>query len=160
MKTLETDRLRLRDWQLTDVVDMYEYAKDERVGPNAGSPVHPSEEVSQEIIESFIEDQTVFAIELKSEKKVIGSIGIDHRKPFKEWIHLNQREMGYVLNPTYWGHGLMPEAAKRVIEHAFEELDLDVLWCGHYSDNHHSKRVIDKCGFDLIGRKKGVQALL
>ncbi|WP_020060985.1 hypothetical protein [Bacillus sp. 123MFChir2] len=36
MKMLETNRLILRNWQESDYLDLYEYASDERVGPNAG----------------------------------------------------------------------------------------------------------------------------
>ena len=37
---LETDRLILRPWEAQDAADLYSYAKDDRVGPIAGWPVH------------------------------------------------------------------------------------------------------------------------
>lgn len=37
---LRTKRLVLRPWQETDAEALYEYAKDERVGPVAGWPTH------------------------------------------------------------------------------------------------------------------------
>lgn len=36
---LYTERLILRPWQESDANDLYEYAKDERVGPIAGWPL-------------------------------------------------------------------------------------------------------------------------
>jgi RimJ/RimL family protein N-acetyltransferase len=39
---LTTERLILRPWEETDAEDLYEYAKDERIGPAAGWPVHTS----------------------------------------------------------------------------------------------------------------------
>ena len=31
----------------------------------------------------------------------------------------------------------------------FEELNLDLIWCGHFDYNFKSKRVIEKCGFNF-----------
>ena len=47
---LETERLILRPWEETDAEECYKYAKDPRVGPAAGWPVHPSAEYSRKII--------------------------------------------------------------------------------------------------------------
>ena len=57
------------------------------------------------------------------------------------------RELGYVLGKSYWGRGLMPEAAAAVIDYLFRELNYDFLICGYYDFNSRSKRVQEKCGF-------------
>lgn len=148
MKILETERLILRLWQETDASDMFEYASDPRVGPNAGWPVHENIETSKRIIDGFIKKKDVYAIVLKSENKVIGSLGVHDRTPDESVMNLKQREIGYVLNPQYWGQGIMPEAVKCVIKYGFEELALDLIWCCHFDFNENSKRVIEKCGFN------------
>jgi len=160
MKTLETDRLTLRLWEETDVNDMFEYASDPRVGPNAGWPVHENIETSKKIVNGFIKDNDVYAIVLKSENKVIGSLGLHDRKPDKASVNLKHKEIGYVLNPKYWGQGIVPEAVKRVIKHGFEELNLDLIWCGYFSFNENSKRVVEKCGFNYRFTKNKTLPLL
>jgi len=35
-----------------------------------------------------------------------------------------------------------------VIKHCFEELKLDLIWCGYFDFNENSKRVVEKCGFN------------
>lgn len=45
------------------------------------------------------------------------------------------------------GKGLIPEAVRELIRYAFEELDIDRLWCGHFDGNEKSRRVQEKCGF-------------
>lgn len=76
MKTLETERLILRTWEPEDVNDLYEYAKDPRVGPIAGWASHKSIDESMLILKSCIENDNSWAIELKDCKKVIGMVKI------------------------------------------------------------------------------------
>ena len=160
MEILRTERLILREWKTSDSKDLFEYAKSDLVGPNAGWPPHKSECYSLEIIKSFIYEGYVYAIEHVADKKVIGGIGLHNRKPNDDIVELNQRELGYVLNPTYWGQGIVPEAVKRMIKYGFEELDLDIIWCGHYKDNVKSKRVIEKTGFKFHFIKDEILRLL
>ena len=147
METLITNRLELRQWRESDSKDLYEFAKSELVGPNAGWPPHKNEEASLDIIKMFIKNNDVYSIVLKSENKVIGSIGVHDRKPDITLSNLKQKEIGYVLNPKYWGNGFIPEAVKCLIKYGFNELNLDLVWCGHFDFNHNSRRVIEKCGF-------------
>jgi|GEM_PF-125690 len=152
MKTLETERLILRDWQETDLADMYEYAKVEGVGEMAGWPHHESIETSKTILDGFIRDGDVYAIVLKENKKVIGSLGIHDRSNLSTGYEAEvQREIGYVLSKKYWGNGLVPEATRAAIRYAFEDLNVDVLWCGHFLINPQSQRVIEKTGFKYYG---------
>lgn len=146
MKILETERLVLRKWSLDDAEDLFYYAKDERVGPNAGWKPHENIETSKRIIEGFIEEDEVYALVHKKDNKVIGGIGLHNRSPLGN-EDVPQLEIGYVLNPDYWGRGLIPEATKRVIQYGFDELDLEWIWCAHYDFNMNSKRVIEKCNF-------------
>ncbi len=46
MKTLATVRLILRRWQLENLDDLYEYARNPGVGSNAGWETHSNMEVS------------------------------------------------------------------------------------------------------------------
>ena len=148
MKRIETDRLILRQWNECDTDDLFEYASDPEVGPNAGWKPHTSREESEQIIRMFIEKDDVWAIESKEDGKVIGSVGL-HTDRRREGI--NARMLGYVLHRNYWGRGLMTEAARRTVRYAFEELNADVLSVYHYTFNERSKRVIEKCGFHYEG---------
>lgn len=143
---LETERLIIRKWKDSDLEDLYEYSKDELVGPSAGWKVHENIEETKRVLDDFIKDENVFAIELKSEMKVIGGIGL-HKISAKGSLFLREKNIGYVLNPRYWGCGIAPEAVDKILEYGFLNLDIDIFWCGHFDFNERSKRVIEKSGF-------------
>ncbi len=145
---IETERLILRPWKETDLHDFYEYARVEGVGEKAGWNHHQSLEESEQILSAFIRNKKTLALELKENKKVIGSLGLEPRDGDaglpKE---LQGREIGYVLSRDYWGRGLMPEAVKAIINYCFNILDYDYLTCGHFEHNDRSRRVVEKSGF-------------
>lgn len=147
---IETDRLILRPFQETDLDDFYEYASVEGVGEMAGWKHHENKEESKKILDLFIKEDKTFAICLKSNQKVIGSLGIEKygmEKELTEFQDYKGREIGYVLSKDYWGLGLMTEAVRAVIHYLFFDLNFDFILCGHYHFNHSSKRVQEKCGF-------------
>jgi len=148
MKTIETTRLWLRQWNDDDAQDLYEYAKNPNVGPHASWKPHESIEESLEIIHTIFQENTWAMVEKKS-GKVIGSIGFLLDKKRDEG--LNVLEMGYSLSEDYWKKGLTTEAAFAAIGYAFEEMKLDMLTISRDPNNHRSGRVIEKCGFTYEG---------
>ena len=147
MKTLFTERLILRSWQLSDLHDLYEYAKLETVGPNAGWKPHETIEESKEILNKFIATDDTWALVLKANKKVIGSVGMHD---FQDIEGNKVKSLGYVLSTFYEGEGLMTEACKRAIKYIFEETDIKLIKVTHFIGNLKSKRVIEKCGFNYL----------
>ena len=141
----ETRRLLLRPFREEDAADLYEYGKDPRVGPSAGWPPHKSVEESLEIIRTVFSSPHVFAVTEQRSGKVIGSVGFVGRH--RTELPGPDDELGYALHPGYWGHGLMTEAAERIVRYGFEELGLSTQWCRHYETNRRSGRVMEKCGF-------------
>ena len=144
---IETERLRLRPWKEEDACDLYMFAKDPNVGPAAGWPVHTSVENSREIIQTVLSAEGTFAVVLKEEQKVVGSVGIMIGKQSNLHIQDNEAEVGYWIGVPYWGKGLIPEAVYALQTYAFETLGIDTLWCGYFDGNTKSKCVQEKCGF-------------
>lgn len=149
-KIIETNRLILRPFKQTDLSDLYEYASVDGVGEMAGWSHHKNKEESQKILNMFIDEDKVFAICLKENEKVIGSIGVEKygmEEKLTEFDGYKGREIGYVLSRAYWGKGIATEATKAIIDFLFYECELDFLICGYYNFNFRSKRVQEKCGF-------------
>ena len=153
MIRIETERLILRPWRMEDAKDMYEYARDPAVGPNAGWKPHETLEESREIVRIFSDTSgknLILAIEEKASGKVIGSVGIEEDGR-REKVD-TARSLGYVLAQSHWGRGLMTEAANAAIDYAFREMKVKLLSVDHYPNNDRSRRVIEKCGFHCDGR--------
>ena len=149
MKTIETERLILRKWDVEDVRDLYEYAKNPNVGPHGGWKPHESMSESLEIMQTlFLDKYDCWAIEYKENSKVIGSIGYedDVRRP-----ETGCKELGYAMSEDYWRKGIMTEAAKAVLKFGFEEMGLTMVSIYCSPTNERSGRVIEKCGFTYEG---------
>lgn len=152
MDIIETERLRLRPWRIEDLEDFYAYAKNPDVGPWAGWKPHESIEESREILTRWVsgkEDGFEIALEDKSTGRVIGSIGVmaDGHRPKIEGC----KSLGYVLGKEYWGHGLMTEAVRAVMDYVFRVMKVRLLSITHYTINERSRRVIEKSGFVYEG---------
>lgn len=144
---LTTERLTLRPWRPTDAENLYHYAKDERVGPAAGWPLHKSVAESEEVIRTVFSGDGIFAVTLKDRDTAIGCIGITTGSASNFPIPDNEGEIGYWIGVPFWGQGLIPEAMKEVIRYGFEEMGLATIWCGYFDGNEKSKRAQEKCGF-------------
>ena len=161
MVKLETSRLLLRPWEEKDAESLYKYAKDPAVGPSAGWPPHTSVENSLEIIRTVFAVPETYAVVLKSTGEPVGSITIlfdndMHTAQFSE----HEAEIGYWIGVPFWGQGLIPEAVRLLLQHCFEDLGLQAVWCGYYDGNVKSQRVTEKCGFKYDHTEVGKISLL
>ncbi|MBQ8151337.1 MAG: GNAT family N-acetyltransferase [Firmicutes bacterium] len=145
---LESDRLMLRSWTKRDASDLYEYAKDPRVGPYAGWEPHKSLSESRFVIDEVYLSRMNWAIMLKESGKVVGNIGLDE-DPIRRKI--NSRELGYSLSPQYWGQGIVPEAVRLVLDYVFRIMELECITVRVETYNEKSRRVAEKCGFTFEG---------
>ena len=158
MIILETTRLLLRPWRIEDAEALYEYARDPEVGPPAGWPPHTSVENSREIIRTVFSAPETYAVCLKEDiRSPIGCVGL-HRNDIAE--EEDEYELGYWIGKPFWGQGLIPEASRELLRHAFEDLGMNRVWCGHYDGNRKSRRVMEKLGFAYHHTTEGIELSL
>ncbi len=143
---LETKRLRLRQWREDDAENLYKYAKDPDIGLPAGWPPHTSVENSRQIIQNVFSSAETYAVCTKDDV-AIGCIGLKLKGSTDMTEREDECELGYWLGKPFWGQGLIPEAGAALLRHAFEDLGMRAVWCGHYDGNKKSKRVQEKLGF-------------
>ncbi|GGH86572.1 ribosomal-protein-alanine N-acetyltransferase [Pullulanibacillus pueri] len=149
--TLETERLILRKLTLNDVEDLFAYASKPQVSRYVPWDVHKSIEDSQHFLESITnaykeKGKLTWAIELKSEGKMIGTIDYVNWSPdhFKA-------EIAYVLSHHYWGRGMTTEASQKLLEYGFGTLGLNRVEGRIMLENKQSQRVLEKLGMTFEG---------
>ena len=90
-----------------------------------------------------------FAIEY--EFQFCGVIGMVLQKD----VYRKSAEIGYWIGEPFWGKGITTKALSLATQYAFETLELERLFANIFEGNEASKKVLEKCGFQLegIGRK-------
>ena len=151
--TLTTPRLRLRGFELSDAKQVQHLAGEFEIADTTMAIPHPYEDgLAENWIETHIPSYEAgkvvnFAICLPENNLAIGSISLMNINP----LHRNA-EMGYWVGKPYWGKGYCSEAAKRVLEYGFRELDLHRIYAHHMTRNPASGRVLQKIGMQHEGR--------
>ena len=142
--TLESERLILRPWEISDAHDMfYLWASDPEVTKYLTWDTHRDINDTKAILNLWIKEyekpeRINFAIVLKETGELIGGIDV---VGYMEGVPI----IGYNLAKKYWNHGYMTEACKRLINYLFsighKEIRIDAA-----EENIGSNRVIIKCG--------------
>lgn len=66
------------------------------------------------------------------------------------WEMDGKREVGYWLGREFWGKGIATEALKQFLD----EVKTRPLWAHVAKHNVGSRRVLEKCGFKVVGDDK------
>ena len=157
---LKTERLILRRWEDSDAESLFEYAADPDVGPIAGWPPHQTIEESRDVIKNVFNGKEAYAICLKTDDRAIGAIELKLNGHTDLTDRDDECELGYWLGKPFWGQGIMPEAVKEILRHAFEKIGMTKVWAGYYEGNLKSKRVQEKSGFRYQWKSEGVDVPL
>jgi len=76
--------------------------------------------------------------------QVVGSIG--------SYVESGRPEVTYWIGTAYWGQGIATRALKAFLENANS---MRPMYARVAKDNLGSRRVLEKCGFKVIGESKG-----
>ena len=141
---LRTERLILREHEERDAEDMHRLCSDPRVMRYTHEGPSTSADAMAEAIRNY-PDYRAYGYGRWSvihDDRFIGFAGP------KYLPDLNEVDLGYRLLPEFWGRGLATEAARGVIDHCFDRLDITDLVAFVLQENLASIRVLEKCGFD------------
>jgi ribosomal-protein-alanine N-acetyltransferase len=149
---LETERLLLRFFDLSDAERVRELAGDKEIADTTTNIPHPYEKgmaeewISTHQIEFESGESVRFAIILKATQELIGAIGLNIDKGF------NRAELGYWIGKKYWNQGYCTEAARVVLGYGFRQLFLHKITSSHFTWNPSSGKVMRNIGM----KKEGV----
>ena len=144
---LETGRLILRRFTMADAELMYRnWASDDNVTKYLTWPTHANISVTRSVLENWIAgynepDHYNWCIELKDIGEPVGNLAVVSYKDATQ-----SATLGWCLGARWWGHGLMPEAGKAVLQYLFQEVGFNRIVAQHDTENGRSGRVMQKLG--------------
>lgn len=147
---IETDRLILREWKLSDINDCVEGLNNFNVAKNLTVPFPYSEENAREFIGMHLKNDNnnyYFAVQLKNENKVIGSTSLTINNK------TGKNKGGIWINEKYKGKGYGTEVWIARARFAFETLNLNELENGFFDFNEISWKMQRKIGYKIVGEK-------
>lgn len=149
--TLRTDRsdVVLRPYNSSMVDVLVEAANDPRIArymrDRFPSPYTRNDAEEWLDIATGVSQPTQFAI--YADGSFVGGLGGD----LGTGERTGSAEIGWWINPQYWGRGIMTAAARTLIDYLFEKLGIMRLWAPVMTPNIGSARVAEKAGMYLEG---------
>jgi len=150
---LETDRLILREMTSDDVGFYFRHFNNDKIVegccfPGPKTLEAAKEELERYCIKPFKENRGIrWGIVRKGGNELIGTCG------YYDWIKTACRaEIGYDLDPAYWGQGIMTEALRAMLKYGFEKMGLNRIQAIIDSKNTRSLKLVHRLGF----KKEGV----
>ena len=144
-ETIETSRLRLRGPVIADASDIFAaYTQDPKVCKYMIWRPHASESITREFIEACISDwqagvRLPYVITEHHSSRAIGML--------EARMQGTMVDIGYVLAPSHWGKGLMPEAIRSLTDAALQTPGLFRVQATCDTENIASQRALEKSGF-------------
>ncbi|MDN3674258.1 GNAT family N-acetyltransferase [Flavobacterium branchiarum] len=154
MKSIETERLLLREFLSSDVEGMFQLDSNPNVHKYVGKKPVTHIDESHAYIE-FVQQQYKdigigrWAVVLKETNTFIGWSGI---KFITTTInnHQNFYEIGYRFIEEHWGKGYATEAGKAFINYAFNEMKVEAIYAYADAENSSSRNILEKLGLKYI----------
>jgi ribosomal-protein-alanine N-acetyltransferase len=149
---LVSERVLLRGWEPADLEDVYAYASDPEVTRYLAWERHQSRADSAFFLDAIVatgyrEGELNYALCLReSPQRVLGTVGLVRRDSTGRVM-----ELGYVLARSAWGRGLVPEAGRLLIDHAFAATPVERIYAPVLAPNAKSRRAAEKMGLRFEG---------
>ena len=152
---LETERLILRRFNIDDAPQMYaNWASDPEVTRYLTWPVHASVDVTRYVISDWLKqydrpDVYHWGLELKATGELIGDLAL-----MRVDDTIDEGEIGWCMGKAWWGKGMMPEAARAVLDYLFDEVGFNRVMAKHDVNNPKSGRAMQKIGMRYEGTQR------
>lgn len=139
----ETDRLLLRELNISDAENFYKLNSDFDVIKFTGDNKFTSVNEAKTFLENYTEYKKYgygrWAVLSKSDDKFLGWCGLKYNE--EQLV-----DLGFRFFKKYWGNGFATEAAKGCLDYGFSELHLETIVGRALKKNTASIKVLEKIG--------------
>ena len=152
---LETPRLLLRPFELSDAQSLFEMDKNPNVHNYLWQKptVHIDETIKliELVQKQYVENKIGrFATILKETGELIGWTGIKFVNDHVENGNTNFYDYGYRLNEKFWNRGYASEATKVWLDYGFNQMKINKMNAYTHAQNGASNKVLEKVGFQFM----------
>ncbi len=147
VRVLETQRLQLRPYSEEDIPELLPLIGAREVAATTMRIPHPyvEQDARQFLDRIQIDDEVRLGIRLRTDGRLVGGVGLRLSPQQKH------AELGYWIGVPYWGNGYATEAAREMVRHGFEHMELHRIFASHFKGNVASGRVLAKLGMRYEG---------
>ena len=146
-KIIETSRLYLREFELSDARKMFELNSDKEVIKYTGDDHFTSESEALNFIKNYDHYKAHgfgrWAVILKETNTFIGWNGLKLNEE-------NDIDIGFRFFKKYWGKGYATEIIAGFLEFCFDAFRLPSIMAQALKTNSASQRVLEKLGFEYV----------
>ena len=147
----QSDRLGFRNWEETDLDEMFEINSDKDV--MEFFPAFPTKEQTAEFIErmnnQFLDSKfCYFAVDKLDNQEFIGFIGLS-----KQTYDANFTpciDIGWRIKSSEWNKGFATEGAKKCLDYAFNDLGIEKVYSVAPKINIKSEHIMNKIGMKKL----------
>jgi len=148
---LTSERTLMRGWELRDAESVFTYASDPEVTRymfwDRHRTVADAHSFLTMVAGEYEREELGYALCLRSAPDVaIGGLGVFWRGKQHKVM-----ELGYVMAREHWGQGLLPEAARLLVSHAFATRAVERIYAPILAENAKSRRAAEKIGMRFEG---------
>lgn len=148
---LNTERCRLREMCPEDLNALYELYSDKRICQYTEdlfeNRLHELEYIKDYVKSAYgYYGYGTWVIEDAFTRKIIGRAGFNQRPGFED------PEIGFVIKPSFWRHGLAEEVCRAIIQYGKEEHGFTRIHAFVRLENEPSINLLVKLGFRACGR--------
>ena len=141
--------VELRKLQISDAALFAELANDIRIAENTSDRFpHPYYETdAQRFIDMHQDESNAAVFGILFNGDLVGGIGLH----FRADIYRKTAELGYWINPEFWGKGIATKAITQILEYGFSNLDIAVVVAHVFGRNAASQHILIKQNFTRLG---------
>jgi ribosomal-protein-alanine N-acetyltransferase len=156
MSVVQTTRLLLRSFEELDIDALYEIQRDARY--MRFTFWAQSREACAAWLRLYEDSREAngfapWTVVHRSEERVIGWGGLNVDPHSPGW----GIEVAYFIHPSYAGRGYATEVVRASLRHGFGDLALPRIGAFARPENRASARVLEKCGFRLLGYEPSLE---
>lgn len=147
---LESKRIYLRRFEEGDAPLLLRWGQNARYHDMAGFEKIENMDQAVKSVHQYMTRPESYVICLRNSDETIGLIELYERGMDEQSGLLKTKEIGFLLDQTFEGHGYMDEAVHLILAYAFKHKRQTEIWAGTFANNEKSQKLLQRLGFHYV----------